>query len=94
MKANASSVVFMMIGTTITLLLVAGVFFLISLVIPLSSFFLWLGLASSSCWTLISFAIAVEVMTNSDSKINAEAILISCGLSAVSMCAFGYFGFS
>lgn len=90
MSTNPSSVVLMGIGTSISLLLFAGVFFLIDMVIPLGRFFLWFGMTSGAAWTLMSFGAFIEDMTNDDSQMNTEVLIVSCGLSSASMSAFGY----
>ena len=93
MSTKISNVVLGVIGTSITFGMFLGVMLLLDMVIPLGKFFPWFGLASSGIWFLFSIGLLMETMKNDDSEINGELRILSWGLSASSLSAFGYLVF-
>jgi hypothetical protein len=94
MKVTPTTVIFMGVGTCISCLLVGGILFLISEYVPLGRFYLWCGLTLSTLWSVVAWFTLVEA-TDKDLSLSESSIaMVNGGLSAVSMCSFGYLVFS
>ena len=91
-KVTPATVIFLGVGTCISCLLVGGVLFLISQYIPLGRFYLWCGLTLSTLWSVVAWFTLIESIDNESSS-ESLIVMLNGGLSAVSMCSFGYLVF-
>ena len=92
MKVTPASVIFLGMGMCISCLLVGGVLFLISQYVPLGRFYLWCGLTLSTLWSVVAWFALIESIDNESSS-ESLIVMLNGGLSAVSMCSFGYLVF-
>ena len=93
MKVTPTTVIFMGVGTCISCLLVGGILFILNEYVSLGRFYLWCGLTLSTLWSVVAWFTLIESTDNDLSSSESSIVMVNCGLSAVSMCSFGYLVF-